>query len=116
MNEKRCCQSEVAAIFLGLWCLFVGPAAEVRAEAGELAAEWALQPLTDPAPPEVRNTDWVRSPVDRFILARLEAVGLEPAPAAAPAAALRRLSQVLTGLPPSLAEIECPAGGIAGGR
>ena len=106
MNEKRCCQSEVAAIFLGLWCLFVGPAAEVRAEAGELAAEWALQPLTDPAPPEVRNTDWVRSPVDRFILARLEAVGLEPAPAAAPAAALRRLSQVLTGLPPSLDEIE----------
>ena len=54
MNEKRCCQSEVAAIFLGLWCLFVGPVAEVRAEAGELAAEWALQPLTDPAPPEVR--------------------------------------------------------------
>ena len=106
MNEKRCCQSEVAAIFLGLLCLFVGPAAEVRAEAGELAAEWALQPLTDPAPPEVRNTDWVRSPVDRFILARLEAVGLEPAPAAAPAAALRRLSQVLTGLPPSLDEIE----------
>ena len=106
MNEKRCCQSEVAAIFLGLWCLFVGPVAEVRAEAGELAAEWALQPLTDPAPPEVRNTDWVRSPVDRFILARLEAVGLEPAPAAAPAAALRRLSQVLTGLPPSLDEIE----------
>ena len=75
MNEKRCCQSEVAAIFLGLLCLFVGPAAEARAEAeaGELAAEWALQPLTDPAPPEVRNTDWVRSPVDRFILARLEA-------------------------------------------
>lgn len=108
MNEKRCCQSEVAAIFLGLLCLFVGPAAEARAEAeaGELAAEWALQPLTDPAPPEVRNTDWVRSPVDRFILARLEAVGLAPAPAAAPAAALRRLSQVLTGLPPSLDEIE----------
>ena len=106
MNEKRCCQSEVAAIFLGLLSLFVGPAAVVRAEAGELAAEWALQPLTDPAPPEVRNTDWVRSPVDRFILARLEAVGLEPAPAAAPAAALRRLSQVLTGLPPSLDEIE----------
>ena len=106
MNEKRCCQSEVAAIFLGLWCLFVGPVAEVRAEAGELAAEWALQPLTDPAPPEVRNTDWVRSPLDRFILARLEAVGLEPAPPAAPAAALRRLSQVLTGLPPSLDEIE----------
>ena len=108
MNEKRCCQSEVAAIFLGLLCLFVGPAAEARAEAeaGELAAEWALQPLTDPAPPAVRNTDWVRSPVDRFILARLEAVGLEPAPPAAPASALRRLSQVLTGLPPSLDEIE----------
>jgi hypothetical protein len=62
--------------------------------------------LTDPAPPEVRNTDWVRSPVDRFILARLEAAGLEAAPPAAPAAALRRLSQVLTGLPPSLDEIE----------
>jgi hypothetical protein len=96
----------VAAIFLGLLCLFVGPTAEARAEAGELAAEWALRPLTDPAPPEVRNTDWVRSPVDRFILARLEAVGLEPAPPAAPAAALRRLSQVLTGLPPSMEEIE----------
>jgi hypothetical protein len=65
-----------------------------------------LQPLTDPAPPEVRDAGWVRSPVDRFILARLEAAGLEAAPPAAPEAALRRLSHVLTGLPSSLDEIE----------
>jgi len=62
---------------------------------------WAFRPLRDIPLPAVRGTDWVRNPVDRFILQRLEAVGLEPNPPAAPARWLRRAAFALTGLPPT---------------
>ncbi len=67
-------------------------------------SHWAWQPIRHPVPPPVANVSWPRSEVDRFILARLEAAGLNPAPSAEPAALLRRLSFALTGLPPSAAE------------
>ncbi len=66
---------------------------------------WAFQPVVDPAPPKVGNEAWVRTPVDRFILARLEALRLTPAPSAGPAALLRRVTFDLTGLPPSEIEV-----------
>jgi hypothetical protein len=61
---------------------------------------WSLQPLRDADVPEVRDAAWPRTDIDRFILAKLEAAGLRPAPEAAPLALARRLSLVLTGLPP----------------
>lgn len=64
-------------------------------------SHWAWRPIAAPVPPEVRDTAWVRNPVDRFILARLEGAGLRPAPEAEPRVLLRRLSFALTGLPPS---------------
>jgi len=66
---------------------------------------WAFQPIADPAPPVVRESSWVRSPIDRFVLARLEAKGLKPAPPASKAALLRRVTYDLTGLPPTESEI-----------
>ena len=67
---------------------------------------WAFEPLTDPAPPEVGNEAWVRTPVDRFILAKLEAKGIAPAAPAASLALLRRVTFDLTGLPPTAREIQ----------
>ena len=66
---------------------------------------WAFEPPVEPTRPTVRRADWVRSPIDRFILARLEAEGLEPAPAADRRTLIRRATFDLTGLPPTIEEI-----------
>ncbi len=62
---------------------------------------WAFVPPAPRALPQVKRADWVRQPLDRFILARLEKEGLEPSPEADKAALLRRVSLDLTGLPPT---------------
>ena len=62
---------------------------------------WAFQPPKDPAPPEVKGAGWVRSPIDRFVLAGLEAKALAPAPPADKRTLLRRVTFDLTGLPPT---------------
>ncbi len=63
---------------------------------------WAFQPLSHPTPPMVRDVAWCRTPIDRFILARLEHDGLHPSPAAHRGTLLRRVCFDLTGLPPSV--------------
>ena len=67
---------------------------------------WSLQPVRRPDLPEVRQADWCRDPIDRFVLSALEKKGLAPADAADPETLLRRWSFVLTGLPPSVAQRE----------
>ena len=67
---------------------------------------WAFQPLRQPEPPPVKGAGWVRSPVDRFVLAALEAKGLAPAAAADRRVLLRRATFDLTGLPPLPADVE----------
>lgn len=67
---------------------------------------WAWQPVQPVAPPPVRDEDWPKSEIDRFILARLEEEGLRPAPAADRYTLLRRLSFALTGIPPTPGEID----------
>ncbi len=66
---------------------------------------WAFQPVKQPTPPEVGNPDWVHTPVDAFVLSKLEDAGLSPAPEADRRTLIRRLSYTLTGLPPSHEEI-----------
>ena len=61
---------------------------------------WSFQPMKDPAPPATIDAAWRRNPIDRFILARLEAEGLRPAPEAGRATWLRRVTLDLTCLPP----------------
>lgn len=67
---------------------------------------WSLQPVVMPEVPTPRNVDWSTHPVDRFLLAKMEAAGLEPTADADPVTFERRLSFVLTGLPPTVAEID----------
>ena len=62
---------------------------------------WSFQPVSSPAPPAVKDRSWSRSPIDPFILAKLEQNGLTPAPPADKATLIRRACFDLTGLPPS---------------
>lgn len=73
-------------------------------EGATFAEHWAFAAPQRPALPEVKQRAWVRSPVDRFILARIEAEGLAPAADADRERLLRRVSFDLTGLPPTTAE------------
>jgi hypothetical protein len=68
--------------------------------------EWAFRPVVKPAEPDVSAGVWGLDPIDRFVLAELEEKQLTPAPAAEPAALLRRLHYDLTGLPPTAKETE----------
>jgi hypothetical protein len=68
--------------------------------------QWSFTAPVRPAIPEVHNASWVRNPIDNFILARLEREGLTPSPEADRARLLRRVTFDLTGLPPTLSEID----------
>ena len=71
-------------------------------EAPEGAEEfWAFREPKNVEPPKVNAADWVKTEVDRFVLARLEAESLEPAPRADKLTLLRRVCFSLTGLPPT---------------
>src|SRR5436305_1807775 len=99
----------LVGIFAGASCvlgaLAVGaPAPKPSAEAQR--KHWAFQPVKLPVLPAVKNAAWAKAPVDRFILARLEAKGLKPNPAADRRTLLRRASYDLTGLPPTPEEVD----------
>ena len=72
----------------------------------ERAGHWSWRPVRDPAPPGVRDVTWPINPVDRFVLAKLEAKGLKPAAEADRRTLIRRLTFDLIGLPPTPAEVE----------
>ena len=67
---------------------------------------WAFRPLTRPQVPAVKNQQWARTDVDRFILARQESTGLEPNPRIDARRLIRRVYFDLTGLPPTPEEID----------
>jgi len=67
---------------------------------------WAFHPPGDVAPPAVQGTRWVKTDIDRFILAKLEANRMVPAPPADARSLIRRMSFDLTGLPPTMEEVE----------
>jgi hypothetical protein len=67
---------------------------------------WSFNPPRKPELPAVKNAAWPVNEVDRFLLARLEAEGLAPEPEASKTALIRRVTLDLTGLPPTLQEID----------
>lgn len=78
--------------------------AEEKATSEEV--HWAFRPLIHPQIPQVKNLQWIRTDIDRFILARQEAVGLEPNPQIDARGLVRRVYFDLTGLPPTPQEID----------
>jgi hypothetical protein len=76
------------------------------AEGAEYQAHWSFIAPTRPALPTVKNQSWVKNPIDRFVLAKLEAAGLAPAPEADRRTLARRLALDITGLPPTPKEVE----------
>jgi len=71
----------------------------------EQRSHWAYQPVIRVVPPVVKESAWVRGPIDRFILAELEKLGVPHAPEADRDALIRRVTYDLTGLPPSPQEV-----------
>jgi len=72
----------------------------------EYETHWSFNPPKHHDFPEVRNGAWVRNPIDRFVLSRLEAAGVEPSVEADIRTLVRRVSLDLTGLPPTAEEVE----------
>ena len=69
-------------------------------QGAEWKQHWAFVAPVRPDPPAVTNRKWARTPIDRFVLAKIEAAGLTPNPEADRRALIRRVSLDLTGLPP----------------
>ncbi len=75
-------------------------------DGAEYEAHWAFVPPLKPEAPTVKRADWVRNAIDAFVLARLEAKGIQPSPEADKATLVRRVYLDLLGLPPNLEEME----------
>ena len=69
------------------------------------AIHWAFQPVRPVALPAVKSEAWVKSPIDRFVLAKLDAEGLTPSPTADRRTLIRRMTYDITGLPPTPEEV-----------
>lgn len=80
--------------------------ADSAAVLGRAKKMWAFQPGERRDPPEVADAAWSEKPIDRFLLKAMEKGGIKPANDAEPHALIRRLSYILTGLPPSTDEVK----------
>ncbi|HTL57610.1 MAG TPA: DUF1549 and DUF1553 domain-containing protein [Candidatus Limnocylindrales bacterium] len=106
-----CCSRFYRAFSCGL--LLVSGLQAVRSNAGNAGPtattgaqeHWAFKPPTRPVLPTVTRGDWSRNPIDRFILARLEAEHLAPSPEADRRTLIRRLYFVMLGMPPTPEEV-----------
>jgi mono/diheme cytochrome c family protein len=101
----RLTAKEIAVLREWIHAGALSPTGEVAA-ATAAKKHWAFVPPARPELPSVKNAAWIRNPIDRFILARLEKEGITPSPEADRAALIRRLSLDLTGLPPSIQEVD----------
>ena len=75
-------------------------------EGAEWKPHWAYITPENPEVPSVRDAGWARNPIDSFVLARLEREGLQPSPEADRRTLARRVTLDLTGLPPTVEEVD----------
>ncbi|WP_072022268.1 PSD1 and planctomycete cytochrome C domain-containing protein [Zavarzinella formosa] len=109
--DKKLKPEQIAA--LEQWVKMGLPDPRTTVPAGEAAAPdwetvfrerktwWSLQPVGRHVPPNIADAEWAANPVDRFIRSKLDSAGLTPAPVADRTTLARRLSFLLTGLPPT---------------
>ena len=108
-GSKRLRNKGIGLVVVLLLAALVGAAVGIpspAAGAADPVRHWAFIPPVRPALPAVKNESWGRTPIDRFLLAAMEREGLAPSNAAAKTTLIRRLSLDLTGLPPTIAEID----------
>lgn len=79
---------------------------EHAGDAQVVVDHWAFKAPVRPTPPTVKRSDWLRSPIDAFVLAQLEGLNIEPSPEADRATIIRRLHLDLIGLPPTPEEVD----------
>jgi hypothetical protein len=94
------------------WVKMGAPDPRLKAKGGKLSGlsseskkHWAFQPVKKPEIPRVKNVSWCLTPVDAFIMEKLEEKGMAPSPTTDKDTLLRRATYDLTGLPPTLEEI-----------
>ena len=106
--DRRLRDDQIAALERWIASGAPWPAGDRAVDRSEEARRrhWAFQLVRDPAPPSVRRGEWCRTPIDTFILARLEKAGLEPSPPADRRTLIRRATYDLTGLPPAPEEVD----------
>ncbi|MFP6738202.1 MAG: DUF1549 domain-containing protein, partial [Planctomycetota bacterium] len=75
-------------------------------QGAEYQSHWAFKRPARPKEPRLKKVAWPRNPIDRFVLAKLESEGLKPAAEADGETLIRAVSFDLTGLPPTLAEVD----------
>ena len=88
------------------WPVDAAPKSSDAAKKAEKEGWWSFQPVKKQTPPTVKNAAWATTPVDKFVLAKLEAKNLTPAPRAGKRALIRRAYFDLVGLPPTPEQIE----------
>lgn len=81
-------------------------AAEDRVAVEMAEKRWAFRPVSNPAVPEIQNTNWVINPIDAFVAAKLQTASLHPSPPAAKPALIRRIYFDMLGLPPTFDEVQ----------
>ncbi|WP_160164594.1 PSD1 and planctomycete cytochrome C domain-containing protein [Pedosphaera parvula] len=91
---------------IGLLEAWIDQGASFPANSTGPKKHWAYVKPKRPEPPKVKNSRWVRNPIDNFILARLQKENLKPSAEADRATLIRRLSLDLTGLPPDIEEVD----------
>ena len=121
MPHKKPKLPQADADILALWIDLGAPYDRPLIDKGEVAkatekkpsgsteddrAFWSFRALAIVAPPSLKNAGWVRTPIDRFVLAKLEGKGLSPNPVVERRTLIRRVSFDLIGLPPTPEEVE----------
>src|SRR4051794_7640771 len=105
-GEERGCRKFAATALLLAASVAVAAEPKGGVVTEEAKKYWAYQPVTRPPVPDVTDKNWVKNPIDAFVLAKLDAKGLTPAKPAERIALIRRAFYDLTGLPPAPEEVE----------
>src|SRR5712671_7060765 len=99
------CRARACFVLLFVAAFLHAPAAEVQPTTVKAVDFWSLKPLQKTTLPRIKNNSWAKTPIDAFILAKLEEQKMKPSRPAEKRDLLRRATFDLTGLPPTPEEM-----------